>query len=216
MCGTVGMNDEIRASMRDVADSMRQIFSTVLRFGPDERDAVRATLVEARHSVNDKVRATLSPRCGRADVTGSFDVSDRRCSLVRDSKINGHTRMRQDRAKNPTSRRRTPVRDSEINGNARMRRDRADSHTSQQGRESMSKDDRRRATRDVGCRKNEKAEEFSDMAVISCDELVHSLPEKAEECSDMAVFSCDELVHNLPYADSFDREQMFIYMQGEC
>ena len=193
MCGYVGMNDEIRASMRDVADSVRQIFSTVRRFGPDERDAVRAALSEARHSVNDKVMATLSSSCGRADFTGSFDVSDRRRSPVRDSKINGHTRMRRDHAKNPTSRRRSPVRDSEINGCARIRRDRADSHTSQRGRESSSRDDKLRASRDVRCRKNEEA----------------------EECSDMAVDGCEEVVHNLPVVDSFDREQMFIYMQGE-
>ena len=189
MCGYAGMNDEIRASMRDVADSVRQILSTVRRFGPDERDAVRATLC----SVNDKVRATLSSSCGRADVTGSFDVSDRRRSSVRDSKINDHTRMRRDRAKNPTSRRRSPVRDSEMNGYARIRRDRADSHTSQRGRESSSRDDKWRASRDVRCRKNEKA----------------------EECSDMVVDGCEEVVHNLPVVDSFDREQMFIYMQGE-
>ena len=188
MCGYVGMNDEIRASMRDVADSVRQILSTVRRFGPDERDAVRATLC----SVNDKVRATLSSSCGRADVTGSFDVSDRR-SPVRDSKINDHTRMRRDRAKNPTSRRRSPVRDSDMNGYARIRRDRADSHTSQRGRESSSRDDKWRASRDVRCRKNEKA----------------------EECSDMVVDGCEEVVHSLPVVDSFDREQMFIYMQGE-
>ena len=187
MCGYVGMDDDIRASMRDVADSVRQIISTVRRFGPDERDAVRATLC----SVNDKVRATLSSSCGRADVTGSFDVSDRRRSSVRDS--SGHTRMRRDRARNPTSRRKSPVRDSEINGNARIRRDHADSHTSQRGRESSSRDDKWRASRDVRCRKNEKA----------------------EECSDMVVDGCEEVVHNLPVVDSFDREQMFIYMQGE-
>jgi len=31
----------------------------------------------------------------------------------------------------------------------------------------------------------------------------------------MAVDGCEEVVHNLPVVDSFDREQMFIYMQGE-
>ena len=80
-----------------------------------------------------------------------------------------------------------------MNGYAQIRRDRADSHTSQRGRESSPRDDKWRASRDVRCRKNEKA----------------------EECSDMVVDGCEEVVHNLPVVDSFDREQMFIYMQGE-
>ena len=80
-----------------------------------------------------------------------------------------------------------------MNGYAKIQRDRADSHTSQQGRESSSRDDKWRASRDVQCRKNEKA----------------------EECSDMVVDGCEEVVHNLPFVDSFDREQMFFYMQEE-
>ncbi|KAL3763829.1 hypothetical protein ACHAW5_007783 [Stephanodiscus triporus] len=75
MCGSVVFNDEIRASMRDVKDSVRQIITTVRRFGPDEREAVRDTLLDARNSVSEKVRATLLPGCDRADVTDSVDVA---------------------------------------------------------------------------------------------------------------------------------------------
>ncbi len=52
-----------------------------------------------------------------------------------------------------------------MNGYAQIRRDRADSHLSQRGRESSSRDDKWRASRDVRCQKNEKAEEWSDMVV---------------------------------------------------
>lgn len=150
--GSVVFNDEIRASMRDVTDSVRQIISTVRRFGPDEREAVRDTLLDARNSVSEKVRATLLPGCGRADVdvTDSVDFSDRRRS--------------------------SSVQDSKINGNTRMRRDRADSRTSRRGRVSSLRDDRRSASRDVRRRKEEEAEECLDMVVEGGDEVVHSLP----------------------------------------
>lgn len=144
--GTVAFNDEIRASMRDVTDSVRQIITTVRRFGPDEREAVRDTLLDARNFVS----AVLLPGCGRADVTDSVDVSDRRRS--------------------------SSVRDSKINGNTRMRRDRADSLTSRRGRASSSRDDRRSTSRDVRRRKKEEAEECSDMVVEGGDEVVHNLP----------------------------------------
>jgi hypothetical protein len=146
--GSVVFNDEIRASMRDVTDSVRQIITTVRRFGPDEREAVRDTLLDARNFVS----AVLLPGCGRADVdvTDSVDFSDRRRS--------------------------SSVQDSKINGNTRMRRDRADSRTSRRGRVSSLRDDRRSASRDVRRRKKEKAEECSDMVVEGGKEVVHNLP----------------------------------------
>ena len=127
MCGTLGLNldDEIRASVRDVADSVRQIFTTVKRFGPKERDAVRATLLEAQDFIKEKIvekcrNTLLSERvaCGMDDVMASCDVSDDgSMSPVRDSKPNGDTRARQ-------------VRERDI-----------DRPTSQRGRKSSSSDD---------------------------------------------------------------------------
>jgi len=104
MCGIVwpNLNDEIRASMRDVADSIRQIFTTVKRFGPDEKEAVRETLLDAQYFIMEKIvkkcgNTLLSKRvaCGVYDVMASFDGSDDGCmSPVRDSNPNGDTRAR--------------------------------------------------------------------------------------------------------------------------
>jgi hypothetical protein len=102
MCGTVGMNDEIRASMRDITDSVQQIFTTVKRFGPNERDAVRETLLEAqdfiRKNIVEKCGNKLlsnSLACGIDDVIASFDLSgDGSMSPVLDSKRGGETRAR--------------------------------------------------------------------------------------------------------------------------
>ena len=118
MCGTVGPNldDEIRASLRDVADSVRQIFTTVKRFGPKEKDAVRETLLDAQFFIKEKIvkkcgNTLLSKRvaCGIDDVMASFDGSDDGCmSPVRDSNPNGDTRARRVRegdTNRPTSRR---------------------------------------------------------------------------------------------------------------
>lgn len=46
------MNEELKESIQDVSDTVKQIFSTVRRFGPDEKDAVR-------DFVKSKVRSTL-------------------------------------------------------------------------------------------------------------------------------------------------------------
>jgi hypothetical protein len=62
--GGLGLGNEI---MRDVTDSVRQIFTAVRRFGPEERDAVRETLLDAGIFVSEKVRETLFPSCGCAD-----------------------------------------------------------------------------------------------------------------------------------------------------
>jgi hypothetical protein len=95
--GTVWINEEIRVSMRDVTDSIRQIFTTVQRFGPDERDAVRETLLDARDFLTKKVGISLF-RCGCADVdSGRWPV--------RDAEINGNPRRRLVRANIATSRR---------------------------------------------------------------------------------------------------------------
>ncbi len=91
------IKEEIRGSMRDVTDSVRQIFTTVQRFGPDERDAVRETLLDARDYLTEKVVPSLFS-CGRADLDGDG-------SPVRDAEINGDPRRRLDRANSATSRR---------------------------------------------------------------------------------------------------------------
>jgi hypothetical protein len=67
LTGGLGLGNEIRASMRDVTDSVRQIFTAVRQFGPEERDAVRETLLDAGNFVGEKVRDTLFPGCGCAD-----------------------------------------------------------------------------------------------------------------------------------------------------
>jgi hypothetical protein len=69
--------------MRDVTDSVRQIFTTVQRFGPDERDAVRETLLDARDYITEKVGTSLFS-CGRADV-------DDDGSPVRDARDRWHS-----------------------------------------------------------------------------------------------------------------------------
>ncbi len=95
--GTVWIKDEIRGSMRDVTDSVRQIFTTVQRFGPDERDAVRETLLDAWDLLTEKVGTSLF-RCGRADVdSGGWPILD--------AEINGNPRRRLVRADSATSRR---------------------------------------------------------------------------------------------------------------
>jgi hypothetical protein len=112
MCGTVGVkfNHEIRASMQDINDAVQQIFATVQRFGPDERDAVRNTIVDAGYFFTKKCGATLSPMrstCGIVDVD-SFDFSDGSRSPVRDTRLNGNIRTRRVRdgdSTRPTSRR---------------------------------------------------------------------------------------------------------------
>ena len=81
--GKAPIREEIRGSMRDVTDSVRQIFTTVQRFGPDERDAVRETLLDARDYITEKVGTSLFS-CGRADV-------DDDGSPVRDARDRWHS-----------------------------------------------------------------------------------------------------------------------------
>lgn len=97
MCGTVGINNEIRESMRDVTYSVQQILKSVGRFGPDERDAVKETLLEAKHFLRQKCKAALSPEevCGPLDITPSFDdVGDDTRLSVRDSKMSYNFKRR--------------------------------------------------------------------------------------------------------------------------
>lgn len=56
MCG---VNDELKGSIQDVNDTMRQIFSTVRKFGPNEKDAVRETFKDAQYFMKEKVRSAL-------------------------------------------------------------------------------------------------------------------------------------------------------------
>jgi len=56
MCG---VNDELKGSIQDVNDTMRQIFTTVRKFGPNEKDAVRETFKDAQYFMKEKVRSAL-------------------------------------------------------------------------------------------------------------------------------------------------------------
>ena len=66
MCGAVDVTNEIKGSFQDVNDTVRQIFTTVRRFGPDEKDAVKDTLKDAQSFVKQKVLAGIlsKNRCG--------------------------------------------------------------------------------------------------------------------------------------------------------
>ncbi|KAL3785389.1 hypothetical protein ACHAW5_007866 [Stephanodiscus triporus] len=167
MCGTVELklNNEIRASMQDINDAVQQIFATVQRFGPDERDAVRNTIVDAGYFFTKKCGATFSPKratCGIVDVD-SFHFSDGSRSPVRDTRLNG------------------------LNGNTRMRRVRdgdTTRPTSRRGYESSSCDDSddnddsddsnnsRSTSHDVRRRERAQAKVYSD----AVEEVVYSMP----------------------------------------
>ena len=210
MCGVVGLSldDETRWFLRDIKDSVKQIVSTVRRFGPEERNAVRETLLEAGNSVSNKVRATLLPGCGRDDGTGDIDVSP-----VQDLESNDSTQMRRDRANRLTSRR---GRES----------------SPEDGRRGASQDARRwKEARRKRCtdavvdggeevvysstivnthQTKENVGELSEMAVRSCEKVAHKL----------SVVDSFEVVHKLPVADAddvdrFDRVKMFRLMDRE-
>ena len=59
MCGAIDENNELRESIQDVNATVRQIFTTVRSFGPEEKDAVRETVREASHFMREKVRSAL-------------------------------------------------------------------------------------------------------------------------------------------------------------
>jgi hypothetical protein len=209
MCGAVGLSldDETRWFMRDVTDSFKQIVSTVRRFGPEDREAVRATLLEARHSVSEKVKASLLPGCGRADVTGDIDASP-----VADLESNVNTRMRRDRVKRPMGwrGRESSSEDGRLCASRdatrwKEARTKKCSDATVDGGEKVAHSNTIVNTR----QKKENAEELSEMAVRGCEEVVHSLP----------VVDSFEMVHKLPVADNFDRfdrAKMFRLMEREC
>ena len=59
MCGAVNVKDELKGSFQDVNETVRQIFTTVRRFGPDEKHALRETFRDAQYFMRKKVRSAL-------------------------------------------------------------------------------------------------------------------------------------------------------------
>ena len=57
-CGAGGLDvtDELKGSLQDVGDTVRQIFGTVRRFGPDEKDALREAFRDASMYVRGALR----------------------------------------------------------------------------------------------------------------------------------------------------------------
>ncbi|KAL3811025.1 hypothetical protein ACHAXA_010286 [Cyclostephanos tholiformis] len=81
-------NDETKWSMRDITESVRQILTTVRRFGPDEWDAVMETLLEVRYLITSSSLKIVA--CG-ANID---DIDDGSRSLIPDSKLNSKPRAR--------------------------------------------------------------------------------------------------------------------------
>jgi hypothetical protein len=81
-CAHVGIDnvrlslDEIRDSLRDVIITAKQIVTSVRRFGPAEREAVRETLADAHQFVSERVQQLpmttwmMTPVGGGGDVCG--------------------------------------------------------------------------------------------------------------------------------------------------
>jgi len=69
MCGAVGygINDDLKGSFQDVNETLSQIFTTVKRFGPEEKDAVRETFRDAGYYMKEKMRAALRHAPGNRD-----------------------------------------------------------------------------------------------------------------------------------------------------
>jgi len=82
MCGAVGVNDELKGSIQDVNDTLSQIFATVRRFGPDEKNAVRETFKDARYYMKEKVRAALLLR--KNDGNRSDNISPKKRGSTRE------------------------------------------------------------------------------------------------------------------------------------
>eukprot|EP00970_Alexandrium_tamarense_P007756 scaffold1477_cov188-Alexandrium_tamarense.AAC.47 len=64
LCGATLNISETKGIIQDAKESLRQIFTTVRRFGPDEKEAVRATLKDAKDSVKDTLRSAVGGKCG--------------------------------------------------------------------------------------------------------------------------------------------------------
>ncbi len=62
MCGAMDVTEEMRGSMKDANASIRQIISTVRKFGPEEKDAVRDTVRDAREVLRRTLRSAVSCR----------------------------------------------------------------------------------------------------------------------------------------------------------
>ena len=62
MCGAIDVSEEMRGSIQDANASLRQIFSTVRRFGPEEKEAVKETVRDAKNTLTKTIRSAVSCR----------------------------------------------------------------------------------------------------------------------------------------------------------
>jgi len=62
MCGAMDVTEEMRGSMKDANESIRQIISSVRKFGPEEKDAVRETVKDAKEALRRTLRSAVSCR----------------------------------------------------------------------------------------------------------------------------------------------------------
>lgn len=62
MCGAMDVTEEMRGSMKDANESIRQIISSVRKFGPEEKDAVRETVRDAREALRRTLRSAVACR----------------------------------------------------------------------------------------------------------------------------------------------------------
>ncbi len=89
MCGAVDVTTEMKGSFQDVNDTVRQIFTTVRRFGPNEKEAVKDTLKEAQSFMKQRVLAGIlaNNRCGGGGAAKSLgdDDDDEEYSDLRDN-----------------------------------------------------------------------------------------------------------------------------------
>lgn len=105
-----GSLDEIRGSLRDVIITAKQIVTSVRRFGPAEREAVRETLADAQQYVSERVQLPMTTWMttvgGDGDVCGGncrrqvgSSYSSTPCGVERSVEV-PHTRMRRGRHRN--------------------------------------------------------------------------------------------------------------------
>mmetsp|Transcript_20182 Transcript_20182/g.42405 ORF Transcript_20182/g.42405 Transcript_20182/m.42405 type:complete len:295 (+) Transcript_20182:182-1066(+) len=69
MCGALDVTGELKESMQDVNETMRQIFTSVRRFGPDEKDAVRETFRDIGLAFIPRMTCRGSPDGDRMDTS---------------------------------------------------------------------------------------------------------------------------------------------------
>eukprot|EP00804_Cyclotella_cryptica_P022047 CCRYP_000969-RA/>CCRYP_000969-RA protein AED:0.45 eAED:0.45 QI:290/1/1/1/1/1/2/342/196 len=71
LCGAFGgADEEIDSTLQDAKTSLRQIVSTLKRFGPEEKEAVLDTLQDARKAIKGTIQV-VTGRCRDDKDTGS-------------------------------------------------------------------------------------------------------------------------------------------------